>query len=169
MARPSTKENLLTQASSEYLKLEALISSLSLEQQLGIFPFEGRDRQIRDCLVHLHEWHTLFITWVNSNISGVSIPFLPEPYNWRNYPEMNIKFWEAHQSTPLDEARKLFTDSHLQCVALVSDFSNDELFTKKYFDWTGSTSLGSYAVSATSAHYNWAFKIIKKYAKSLSS
>ncbi|MFC1239685.1 ClbS/DfsB family four-helix bundle protein [Treponema vincentii] len=44
-------------------------------------------------------------------------------------------------------------------------FSNEELFTKKVFDWTGTTSLGSYCVSATSSHYDWATKDIKKALK----
>ena len=37
-------------------------------------------------------------------------------------------------------------------------FSNDELFTKGVYKWTGGTSLGSYFVSSTSSHYDWALK-----------
>ena len=47
----------------------------------------------------------------------------------------------------------------------IERFSNDELFSKKYFDWTGTTTLGSYCVSATSSHYDWAIKDIKKALK----
>lgn len=57
MARPQTKNDLLEQAQTNYDKLLNLINSLSPEEQLGEFPFEGRDRQIRDCLAHLYEWH----------------------------------------------------------------------------------------------------------------
>lgn len=39
-------------------------------------------------------------------------------------------------------------------------FSNRELFTNKYFKWTGTTSLGSYCVSAISSHYDWPVKKI---------
>ena len=42
---------------------------------------------------------------------------------------------------------------------------DDELFEKKRYKWTGSTSLGAYLVSATSSHYDWAFKLIKKCLK----
>ncbi|MDR1911573.1 MAG: ClbS/DfsB family four-helix bundle protein, partial [Helicobacteraceae bacterium] len=37
----------------------------------------------------------------------------------------------------------------------------DELFTKNKYEWTGTTSLGSYLISATSSHYDWGLKTIK--------
>lgn len=166
MARPTTKEELLFQADENFNKLNTLIDSLSPEQQLGEFPFEGRDRQIRDSLCHLYEWHQLFINWVNSNQNGENKPFLPAPYNWKTYPGMNIEFFEKHQSTSFSDAREQLAKSHEACIQLINTFSNEELFTKKYFNWTGSTSLGGYAVSATSSHYDWALKTIRKYKKS---
>ncbi len=50
---------------------------------------------------------------------------------------------------------------------LIASLSEQELFPKKYFAWTGATSLGSYAVSATASHYSWAIKKIKKHQKSI--
>ncbi|WP_334085189.1 ClbS/DfsB family four-helix bundle protein, partial [Helicobacter typhlonius] len=35
------------------------------------------------------------------------------------------------------------------------------------YKWCGNTSLGSYCVSATSSHYDWASKCIKKRVRSL--
>ena len=32
------------------------------------------------------------LTWVHSNQEGHERPFLPEPYNWKTYGEMNIAF-----------------------------------------------------------------------------
>lgn len=168
MARPQTKDDLLEQAQINYDKLLNLIHSLSPEEQLSEFPFEGRDRQIRDCLVHLYEWHQLFINWVNKNQQGELTPFLPAPYNWKSYPKMNQHFWEKHQDTSLETAKEQLTESHLACLAIIQEYTNEELFTKKYFNWTGTTSLGSYSISATSSHYDWASKIIKKYKRSLS-
>ncbi|EJD6083308.1 ClbS/DfsB family four-helix bundle protein [Providencia rettgeri] len=167
MSRPLTKDALLELAEKKYNELMSVIDSLSLEEQKGIFPFEERDRQIRDCLAHLHEWHKLFIKWANSNMDGDFIPFLPRPYTWGNYPEMNIEFWEKHQSTSLDSAKNLLAITHGQCLELINQLSNEELFTKRYFNWTGTTNLVNYAVSATSSHYKWALKIIKKYKKAL--
>ena len=40
-----------------------------------------------------------------------------------------------------------------------------ELFEKRRYRWTGSTSVGSYAVSATTSHYDWAMKHLRKSRK----
>jgi hypothetical protein len=52
-------------------------------------------------------------------------------------------------------------------MELANDFSNGELFSKGIFPWVGGSTLGSYFVSATSSHYNWAMKKIRKFKKSL--
>ena len=57
--------------------------------------------------------------------------------------------------------------SHVEVMRLIDTFTNEQLFTRKFFDWTGTTSLGSYCVSATSSHYDWAMKKIKKHKKEL--
>lgn len=52
-------------------------------------------------------------------------------------------------------------------MALAESLSNEELFSKGVFPWTGNVTLGSYFVSTTSSHYEWALKKIRKYVKSL--
>jgi hypothetical protein len=56
-------------------------------------------------------------------------------------------------------------DSHKQVMALIEDLSNDELFMAGFLPWTGTTVLGSYCVSATASHYDWAMKKIKTHIK----
>ena len=34
-----------------------------------------RDKNLRDVLVHLYEWHMLLINWVSANESGETKPF----------------------------------------------------------------------------------------------
>ena len=167
MARPTTKEQLIQAGEENFNKLFALINSMTGEEQERLFSFEDRDKNIRDVLVHLYEWHQLLLKWINSNQSGNKSNFLPEPYNWKTYPQMNIAFWEKHQKTPLSNAVTLLETSHSDTIKRIGTFSNEELFTNKYFPWTGTTSLGSYCVSATSSHYDWAIKKIKKHKKEL--
>ena len=56
-------------------------------------------------------------------------------------------------------------DQFAKLWTLIGEMSDEELLAKGVFDWTGTTTLGSYCVSATSSHYNWAFKDIKKALK----
>lgn len=173
MPRPTTKDELIKKSNEQYDKVWQLINSFSDEEKHGTFDLDGkeahwqRDHNIRDILIHLYEWHQLLLDYVQSNTSGQTKQFLPSPYTWKTYGDMNVVFWKKHQNTPYDEAKKLLESSHQVVMALVDNFSDPELFTKAYFSWTGTTSLGSYFISATSSHYDWAIKKLKKYQKSL--
>jgi hypothetical protein len=78
---------------------------------------------------------------------------------------MNVGFWQKHQSTPFDDAIALLRESHGKILALIDGFTNEELFEKKRFPWTGTTNIGTYCVSVTASHYDWAMKKIKQYLK----
>ena len=106
MARPTTKKELLDQATMQFEKLQALIASMSEAQQDRDFCFQltdkdkethwKRDRNLRDVLIHLYEWHQLLLIFVKNNRGSTEvIPFLPAPYNWRNYGRLNRDFWRS--------------------------------------------------------------------------
>ncbi|MEL3913152.1 MAG: ClbS/DfsB family four-helix bundle protein [Treponema pedis] len=165
MARPTTKKDLLEAAEIQFAKLWEVIGGMTEEERLAdIFPNE-RDKNVRDVLVHLYEWHCLLSNWITSNTHGKPAAFLPAPYNWKTYPEMNIEFWKKHQSTSYADAEKMLKKTHKEVIKLIEPFSNEELFSKGTFTWTGTATLGSYCVSATSSHYDWAIKDIKKAVK----
>lgn len=163
MPRAKTKSDLIEAANVQFAKLWSLIDTMPIEAQNMNFLFEDRDKNLRDILIHLYEWHQLLLNWVTANRNGDLRAFLPQPYNWKTYPQMNIEFWEKHQGTSYESSKKMLKESHFSVMDLIVSFSDDELFLKKYFSWTGNTTLGSYCISATSSHYDWAIKKIKKH------
>lgn len=165
MARATTKQDLIIAANEQFDKLWKLINSMTEEEQNDTFKFDDRDKNVRDVLIHLYEWHQLLLNWATANRTGETKPFLPAPYNWKTYPAMNVELWKKHQNTPYDASKTMLIESHAKVMALIETFSNEELFTKKYFPWTGTSSLGSYCVSTTSSHYDWAMKKIKMHIK----
>ncbi len=177
MARPTSKTDLIEAANSNFDKLWQLIDSLTEIALKTEFNFSedaskkeahwSRDKNLRDVLIHLFEWHKLLLNWVSSNKSGNKTDFLPKPYNWKTYGEMNVAFWKKHQNTSLTDAKELLKNSHKDVLELLQPLSNEELFTKQYYDWTGTTTLGSYCVSATSSHYDWAIKKLKAHLSNL--
>ncbi len=177
MARPKTKQDLIEAAAANFEKLWKTIDSLTEKAFSTEFDFSDnpklneahwqRDKNIRDILVHLYEWHQLLIHWVKKNQSGEAVKFLPEPYTFKNIADMNVKFWEKHRQTPYEKAVEMLKNSHQEVMKIIETFSNEELFTNKYFSWTGTTSLGSYCVSATSSHYDWAIKKINKHKRNV--
>jgi hypothetical protein len=59
----------------------------------------------------------------------------------------------------------LLGSSHAEVMALIESLSDEELFEKKHFPWTGTTNVGSYCVSAAPSHYDWAMNKIKQWNK----
>lgn len=177
MARAATKAQLLKAADAQYRKLIVLIDSMSDEEldaliecapaNKGKEAHWERDKNLRDVLVHLNEWHRLLLNWTAANRTGDARSFLPKPYNWKTYGEMNMGFWEKNQGTTLEHSIQTLQSSHQQVMSMIEEFSDEELFTKSYFPWTGTTSLGSYCVSATSSHYDWAMRKLRAHLKVL--
>ncbi len=175
MSRPTTKTDLLTTVTENYEKLNVLIFGLTEKELSTPFDFSSdekkkeahwkRDKNLRDIYIHLYEWHQLLLNWVHSNQKGDSKPFIPQPYNWKTYGNMNVEFWKKHQNTSLDNAKNMFQKSHVEIMKLVECFSNEELFSKGIYKWVGRSTLGSYFISVTSSHYNWAIKKLKAHKK----
>ncbi|MDR1001047.1 MAG: ClbS/DfsB family four-helix bundle protein [Clostridiales bacterium] len=174
MPRPTTKQDLIRTANDQFEKMWNLIDSMPDDERNATFNFGadygkeahwGRDENLRDVLVHLYEWHQLLLDWVDANQSGEAKPFLPAPYNWRTYGDMNVEFWKKHQSTTYEASKEMLCNSYAEVMALIDSFSGEELFAEGRLPWTGSSTLGSYCVSATSSHYEWAMKKIKAHKK----
>ena len=181
MPRPTTKDDLLKAAQENYDKLIQMIDDMSEKELNTPFDFSGepskkeahwsRDKNVRDILIHLYEWHELMLNFPKNNKgitdSKIAIAFLPSEYSWKTYGAMNVMFWNRHQKTSLEEAKKLFAKSHADVMALIKKYSNEELFMPKHFPWTGNAALGAYFVSTTSSHYDWAMKKIKAHKKKI--
>lgn len=173
MGRPTTKSDLISAATANYAEMTELISSLTEKELSTPFAFDEkkkeahwkRDKNLRDVLVHLYEWHRLLLDWVSANENGENKPFLPRPYNWKTYGKLNERFWEKHQDTELDEAKEMLAKSHQDVMKLAETFTDEELFSAGIYIWVGNSTLGSYFVSNTSSHYTWAIKKIKAHRK----
>lgn len=175
MGRPTTKADLLTAATTNYEKLNVLISGLTEKELMTPLDFSNdekkkeahwnRDKNLRDILIHLYEWHQLLLDWVRSNQNGDEKPFIPLPYNWKTYGKLNVVFWNKHQNTSLDEAKNMLQKSHTEILKLAETFSDEQLFSKGIYKWVGGSVLGSYFVSVTSSHYDWAIKKLKAHKK----
>lgn len=177
MARPASKQQLLSAATDNYDKLTAFITSMSAEELDTPFDFSAdekkkeahwrRDKNLRDVIMHLVRWQKLLLTWVGNNMNGTPAQFLLPGYTWKTYGDMNILFWEECQDTATDDAMNRLRDSHKKVLELAKSFTDEELFEKAHYNWTGTTSLGSYFISTTSAHYDWALKKLKAHRKNL--
>lgn len=174
MPRARNKDDLIKSANEQYEKLNNLIDSLTTEELGTEFDFSNdskkterhwsRDKNLRDIYIHLYEWQQLLLNWIKSNEKRENKPFIPEPYSWKTYGDMNIKFWQKHQKTSLTEAEKLFEESHKKVLKSLDKYTNEQLFGRGIYAWVN-TDLGSYFVSVMPSHYDWAIKKLKAHRK----
>ena len=175
MPRPTNKEELITAANTNYEKLLEMIDNRTDEEKCRSYDFTAyekkkeahwrRDKNIRDILMQLNEWHLLLLEWIKNRENDDSKPFLMEGYNWKNYGDMNMVFWNRCQDISEEEALERFKDSHARVMEALDSFSQEELFTKTYYPWVGGSCIGSYFISNTSSHYEWAMKKMKAHKK----
>ena len=148
-----------------YQKLMDLIASYSEEEKNKDFPPGTLNRNIRDVLGHLHHWHLMFLKWYEVGMKGQKPEMPAKGYSWKSTPELNAMIREKYSDQSLSRVAQLFENSFERVFHIIEQHSNEELYTKKRYKWTGSTSLGAYLVSATSSHYDWAIKLIKRSKK----
>ena len=90
-------------------------------------------------------------------------PAMPaKGYTWKTVPDLNREIWRMYKEQDLVEVKEKLDKSFQEVQQLMLSHTDEELFTKKKYNWTGSTSLGAYLISASSSHYDWAWKLIKK-------
>lgn len=167
MPRPKSKTQLLTAMDTERQSLQTMLKVLRGEALMTPFAFAHRDRSVRDVVGHLAAWHRLFLRWYSVGMSG-GAPEMPSPgFTWKTTPQLNLKIHTECQSLTLQQVRRRFNESYRRIREIVVLHSDEELFARKRYSWTGSTSLGSYVVSATSAHYAWAHDLFRRHRNSL--
>ncbi|MEO0897979.1 MAG: ClbS/DfsB family four-helix bundle protein [Bacteroidota bacterium] len=165
MPKPTNKEELLSAAEQEFDRLLGFVHSFPEEVQLQAFPAGTMNRNIRDVLGHLYHWHLMFFRWHEEGMAGKKPDMPAKGHSWKTTPALNKEIWEACQKVPLTEMEDLLKKSHQKMLSIIQQYSEEELFQKKRYKWTGSTSMGAYLISSTSSHYNWGYKLIKKSLK----
>lgn len=163
----SEKEILLENSDKNFRALLEIIESIPSRKRGISIETQERDKNFRDVLMHLYEWHAMLERWYREGMDG-DIPFIPAPgYKWNTIRLLNMRIWEIYQDTTLNQALKKLKLSHVRVMELVKSHTNEELMTKKYYKWTKTSNLFSYFAANTSHHYIWAIKKCETIAKSI--
>jgi hypothetical protein len=168
MPRPTNKNELLTLSEQNFNKLLEFIDALpdaNKNKTYDANELNDRDKTISDVICHLHEWHLMMENWYKVGMSGKKPAIPAEGYTWITYTGLNHEIYEKYKGTELRKAIPMLKQSHKDVMALIEKHTDEELFTKKKYEWTGTTSLGAYFISSTSSHYDWGLKTIKPIKK----
>ena len=163
MPRSVTKVELLTAARRERAALEKALAGLTPEE-LVFSPAPGV-WSVKDVLAHLIEWEQMVLSWVETGCQGQTPAIPAAGYKWNQLPALNQKIYEKHRERPLAEILTEFEAAHQRSLAAIESFSEEALFTRGYYPWSGNNALAAYFNSSTASHYLWARKEIQKLLK----
>lgn len=167
MSRPDSKNQLLARIPQEHDALAAYLEKLTPEQMTA--PVVVGEWAVKDVLTHLTAWEQMFLGWYRAGQRGEQ-PVTPAVgYTWQQIPALNQHIYEQYRDCSAEEILARFHASYAEIVDAIAEMTDEELFTPKVYRWTKSTTLGSYAVSATCSHYAWALKEIRRGFKRLAS
>jgi uncharacterized protein (TIGR03083 family) len=163
MPRPTSKTQLLDTLQREHEALDKLLAPLTPEQLTTVSP--ATHWSIKDVLAHLSAWEQMCLGWYKAGQRGQT-PALPAPgFNWAQIPALNQQIFEARHAHPLAEVQQQYRASYRRILKTVEAISEEELFTPRLYPWTNKNALATYFISATSSHYAWARKEVRKCLK----
>ena len=167
MTRPITKDELL-RAIDEGLQ-DVWETAAQIPDGTRWEDPDDRDHCVRDVVAHLREWQRMMLTWYDDGMGGRT-PVMPAPgHTWQTLPALNAEIWTRYQETTELEDREGLAETHARLRAIIASHTDAELFDTQHYPWTGSASLGSYLVSATSSHYAWAATKLRRQRRRLTS
>ena len=156
---------LLTNAQKSFDELLAIIADVPARKRNKSVETADCDKNFRDVLMHLYEWHAMLERWYREGMDG-DTPDMPVPgYKWRNLNQLNQLIWQQYPDVKLTQAIKKVTLSHYRIMRLIENHNDEEIFMKKYYKWTKTSNLYSYFAANTVDHYNWAIKKCEKIAE----
>ena len=163
MSRPATRSELLARIDSDFESL--LVECDLVPPDLRCAEGACGAWSVKDLLAHLDAWHELVLAWERAGRAGEPVAIPAPGLTWAQLPALNDQIWQRTRNDAWDDVITRLHASHAAIRAVVSDYSEEDLFSKRRFAWTGSTSVGSYAVSATTSHYDWARTLIRRFAR----
>jgi hypothetical protein len=165
MPKPKTKQALYQAIEVERTKLDDAFENLTKVDMVQ--PGACEDWSVKDILAHLVDWEQRGLGWYRAGLRG-EVPKLPdENFNWRQTPALNHEIYLKYKDLGLDQILEMYQESFKETMAAVDAMTEDELFTPKAYAWTGTHTLGTFVNANTAAHYRWASKLIRRFARGL--
>ena len=163
----NSKQLLLEQCQESFDHLLQIIERLPPRKRALSIETIERDKNFRDILMHLYEWHAMLERWYVEGMSG-DMPSIPAPgYKWRTLHQLNMAIWNNYQDISFSTALKKLKLSHQRIIHLIEAHTDEQILTKKYYRWTKTSNLYSYFAANTVDHYHWAIKKCLKIAEQI--
>ena len=164
MVSKRTKESIIEEILTERRRLEKNLSALSPD--LMTMPGVVGTWSVKDIMAHLTAWEQLFLGWYDAGLRG-EVPETPAPgFTWANYHLLNQKIYEDNRARTLEDVQESFDSHYRITLERIRSIPEEEWFEAAAYAWMEEGwPLYRYVLANTSAHYRWAKKHIRKWAK----
>jgi len=160
MSRFDSKEALLADAATARLKLAGLLADLPDAAKL-VEVTDGMT--VKDFIAHRAEWGRMMLDWYGEAKAGGTPAVPARAHTWSQLPELNAEIHDRFSDARLADVERDFASVHDELFEVMEACSDDELFTKRYYSFTGTSDLATYFTSATGGHYRSAYRHINKW------
>jgi len=165
MARQIAKSELLSEADTEYQRLEEVLERLS-EKDLSDSRVNSAGWSLKDVLAHVADWADRCAGWCEAGLRGDQ-PEPPAPgLKWNQFPLLNEQIFQKHRSRPVKAILSDFRAGHLRLCRIATQFDDSDLTTPQRFAWTGPTwAVANHIRANTASHYRWALKHFRRWLR----
>jgi len=91
------------------------------------------NRNITDVLIHLHQWHIMFLDWYAEEMAGKKPGIPAKGYTWKSLPDLNRKIQEKYSNSDYNEVWKLLDTSFDKVRKIIEKHTENEVFEKKKY------------------------------------
>lgn len=162
LSKFTSKRQFLDEVTEERSKLEELLVQIPDEEKL-VEVIDGMS--VKDFLAHRTEWGRMMIRWLHEARLGETPAVPTEKHKWNQLNELNAEIQRRFADVSLEVIEEEFKSVHDRLFTLIESTSEDELFTKDYYSFTGASDLITYLNSASASHYRSARRHINKWWK----
>ncbi len=159
MTHPKTKAELLSQARAERSALLDRLAGLSPAEMERPGPYGWA---AKDYVAHLAEWERLLFDWYESGLRGEKPDLPAKGYSWRTMDALNQAIFQRFKAEPAAALLADWRRTSDRLIELAESLSEAELFEKRRFAWTGTSTLAVYVDECGPNHYRWAAGEIQK-------
>ena len=160
MSKFTTKQELGDEVAKERRLLSELLAQIPDEQKL-VEVTDGMS--VKDFLAHRAEWGRMMIGWYAEAKAGGSPAVPSERFKWNQLKELNAWIHDGFAEDSLPEVEQWFVDVQDLLDQMLEEITEEELFAKKYYAFTGKSDLATYVNASSASHYRSARRLIGKW------
>lgn len=162
MSKFTNKDDFLAEVRKERDLFEDLLAQIPKNRK-NLEVTDGMT--IKDFLAHRTEWGRMMIRWYTEAAEGKTPAVPTEQFKWNQLKELNADIHRRFAKTSLVKIEAEFAAIHDELYRMIEKMTDEELFTKKHYGFTGSSDLVTYLNSSTASHYRSARRHIAKWWK----